>query len=83
MLAGCGGLDGGAEVADFTDDIFPLEMTYTVQKSGTALHTLVGTSVVLNLQSIKLPKVSYLAYAPSTAHYIHTLCIMVNQDSPM
>lgn len=78
MLAGCNGLDGGALEADFTDDIFPLEMTYTVQKSGTALHTLVGTSEVLNLQSSKLPKVRYLACAPSTTHYRHTLRISLN-----
>lgn len=40
---------GTGRVADRTDVIFPLEMTYTVQKSGAAFKTLLGTSVVLNL----------------------------------
>ena len=40
---------GGVVVADRTVDIFPLAITYTVQKSGAAFNTLLGMSVVLNL----------------------------------
>ncbi|KAF9662995.1 hypothetical protein SADUNF_Sadunf18G0112300 [Salix dunnii] len=38
----------GGPLADFTEDIFPLLITYTVQKSGAPLDTLPGTSPVLN-----------------------------------
>lgn len=41
-------------MADLTDVIFPLEMTYTVQKSGAALETLLETSVLLNVLSMKV-----------------------------
>uniref|UniRef100_A0A6N2LZR6 Uncharacterized protein n=1 Tax=Salix viminalis TaxID=40686 RepID=A0A6N2LZR6_SALVM len=40
--------EGGGPLADFTDDIFPLLIMYTVQKSGAPLDTLPGTSPVLN-----------------------------------
>ena len=39
---------GTEAVADRTYDIFPLAITYTVQKSGTPFETLLGMSV-LNL----------------------------------
>lgn len=40
---------GTAIVADRTDEILPLEMMYTLQNSGAALVTLLGTSEDLNL----------------------------------
>lgn len=38
-------------VAVFTDEIFPLEIMYTVQNGGAPFDTRLGTSVVLNLLS--------------------------------
>ena len=46
---GVGAGAGAEEEADRTEEIFPLAMTYTVQNSGAALDTVLGTSVVLNL----------------------------------
>lgn len=43
------GFGGRAPVADRTDDIFSLPITYTVQKSGAPFNTVLGTSLVLNL----------------------------------
>ena len=40
---------GAGRDADCLSEIFPLEMTYTVQKSGTPFETLPGISVALNL----------------------------------
>lgn len=39
---------GSGPLADRTDEIFPLLMTYTKQKPGAPLDTLPGISVVLN-----------------------------------
>lgn len=44
-----GGRAGAGREADRKDDIFPLEIIYTVQKSGAPLDTLFATSVFLNL----------------------------------
>lgn len=35
--------------ADLTFDIFPFDITYTVQNSGAPFETLLGTSTLLNL----------------------------------
>jgi hypothetical protein len=43
---------GNGEVAVFTDEIFPLEIIYTVQNGGAPFDTRLGTSVVLNLLSL-------------------------------
>lgn len=40
---------GAGREADRIDDIFPFDITYTVQKSGAPFETFPGTSVVLNL----------------------------------
>ena len=40
---------GAGRKADRIDWIFPLDMTYTLQKSGAPLPTLPGISVTLNL----------------------------------
>lgn len=42
-------MEGAGREADLIDDIFPLDITYTVQKSGAPFDTLPGMSVVLNL----------------------------------
>lgn len=59
-LCGCG--DGAAREVMFgagrmalrVDDNFPLETTYTLQKSGTLLEILAGRSVLLNLDLFNL-----------------------------
>lgn len=48
-LAGGRALWGTEMVADLTNEIFDLPMTYTVQKSGTLFDTVLGMSVVMNL----------------------------------
>lgn len=48
-LAGGGALWGTEMVADLTNEIFDLPMTYTVQKLGALFDTVLGTSVVMNL----------------------------------
>lgn len=40
---------GAVRDAAWVEEIFPLEMTYTVQKSGTPFDTLPGISLTLNL----------------------------------
>lgn len=40
---------GAGREADLVDEIFPLDMTYTVQKSGTPFDILPGMSIALNL----------------------------------
>lgn len=45
-----GELYGAAREAFRTEEIFPLEMTYTVQKSGAPFDTLLGILDVLNLR---------------------------------
>lgn len=42
-------MDGGGPEADLVDEIFPLWMIYTVQKSGAPFNTLPGMSFALNL----------------------------------
>lgn len=42
-------MDGGGREAAFVDDIFPLLITYTLQKSGTPFSTVPGMSFALNL----------------------------------
>lgn len=44
-------IDGGGREAVREDEIFPLWMTYTVQKSGTPFVILPGMSFTLNLSS--------------------------------
>lgn len=46
--------DGGGREADRVDEIFPLWMTCTVQKSGAPFNTLPGMSFALNLLVHKL-----------------------------
>lgn len=48
---GRGGGFGTGIVADCTDEILPLEMTYTLQNSGAILETLLGTSEAMNFLS--------------------------------
>ena len=48
---GRGGGLGTGTVADLTDEILPLEITYTLQNSGAPFERLVGTSVLLNVLS--------------------------------
>lgn len=40
---------GAGREADLMDEIFPFEITYTVQKSGAPFDTFPGISAVLNL----------------------------------
>lgn len=47
---------GGELVADLRDEIFPLEITYTVQKLGAFFMTVLETSAALNL----LPNKAYI-----------------------
>ena len=44
-----GDMAGAAREADRVDEIFPLDMTYTVQKSGAPFVILPGMSIALNL----------------------------------
>lgn len=44
--------------ADRIDEIFPLEITNTVQKSGAPLDTLPGVSVCLNLLRQNIARVT-------------------------
>lgn len=44
-----GEINGAGREAFLTEEIFVLDMTYTVQKSGAAFDALLGMSVVFNL----------------------------------
>lgn len=44
-----GEIPGAGREAEREEEIFPFEMTYTVQKSGTPFVTVAGISLVLNL----------------------------------
>ena len=41
---------GSEDVADFMEEIFPLEIAYTVQKLGALFMTVFETSAALNLK---------------------------------
>lgn len=53
--SGC--IAGAGREAVLVDKIFPLEITYTEQKSGTPFKTLAGMSFALNLLCIKTAKI--------------------------
>ena len=67
---------GAARTAFLNDCTFPFEMTHTVQKSGTPLDMLEGTSEVLNLLSKKT--LYYLNQFHSSSNALAMLCVCVS-----
>lgn len=51
---------GSEDVEDFMEDIFPLEIEYTVQKLGALFMTVLETSGALNLLPAKVIYISVL-----------------------
>lgn len=49
----CGETAGAGREAARINEIFPLEITYTVQKSGAPFDTVLGISDILNLTGQK------------------------------
>ena len=71
---------GAGRDADCLSEIFPLEITYTVQKSGTPFETLPGISVALNLLIKNATKLrnrntfSWLDFVLVIVSYITEIC---------